>query len=295
MSAETNASTHALRSHIEHLAGTIGERNVYHPHKLKAAAHYIAHQWALQGYHVERQAYEVEGVTCENLEATRPGNARKSEIILLGAHYDTVPGSPGANDNGTGVAALLELSRLFATVHPELTLRFVAFVNEEHPFFANGTQGSMVYAKAAKKRGDKIRLMASLETIGSYFDAPGTQTYPPLFKHFYPDRGNFIGFVTNFRSGRAMRRLAKAFRANSDFPLETTATFPFIPGIGWSDHRSFWVEGYPAVMITDTAFHRYEHYHLPSDTPDKIAFPEFTRVTSGLYAAFADLARDGLT
>jgi hypothetical protein len=153
----------------------------------------------------------------------------------------------------------------------------------------------MVYAKAAKKRGDKIGLMASLETIGSYFDAPGTQTYPPIFKYFYPDRGNFIGFVSNFRSGRAMRRLAKVFRAHSDFPLETTATFPFIPGIGWSDHRSFWLEGYPAVMITDTAFHRYKHYHLASDTPDKIAYAEFTRVTSGLYAAFADLAREGLT
>ncbi len=293
MSTE-NASTHALRAHVEHLAGTIGERNVQRPHKLQAAAHYIAHQWSLQGYQVERQAYEVGGVTCENLEITRIGNARKNEIILLGAHYDTVPGSPGANDNGSGVAALLELSRLFAALTPELTVRFVAFVNEEAPFFANRTQGSMVYAQAAKKRGDKIKLMASLETIGCYFDAPKTQSYPPLFNLFYPDRGNFIGFVSNFRSGKAMKRLAKAFRAHSDFPLETTATFPFIPGIGWSDHRSFWIEGYPAVMITDTAFHRYEHYHLSSDTPDKIAYPEFTRVTSGLFAAFAELARQGL-
>jgi Zn-dependent M28 family amino/carboxypeptidase len=294
MSPNEKTSIHSLRAHVEHLAGTIGERNVHHPHKLRAAAHYIAHQWSLQGYSVARQAYEVSGVICENLEVTRLGNARNREILLLGAHYDTVPGSPGANDNGTGVAALLELSRLFAAITPELTVRFVAFVNEEAPFFANRMQGSMVYAQAAKKRRDKIRLMASLETIGCYFDAPRTQSYPPLFDLFYPDRGNFIGFVSNFRSGRAMKRLAKAFRAHSDFPLETTATFPFIPGVGWSDHRSFWVEGYPAVMITDTAFHRYKHYHLPSDTPDKVAFPEFTCVTSGLYAAFADLANSGL-
>jgi Zn-dependent M28 family amino/carboxypeptidase len=294
MGIDESALTHALRAHIDHLATTIGERNVHCPHKLQAAAHYIAHQWEQQGYAVERLCYDVAGVTCENLEVTRIGNARKKEIILLGAHYDTVPGSPGANDNGSGVAALLELSRLFAGIHPDLTVRFVAFVNEEAPFFANRQQGSMVYAEAAKKRGDDIKLMASLETIGSYFDAPGTQTYPPLFNLFYPDRGNFIGFVSNFRSGRAMKRLAQAFRANSDFPLETTATFPFIPGIGWSDHRSFWIEGYPAVMITDTAFHRYKHYHLPSDTPDKIAFPQFTRVTSGLYAAFAELARNGI-
>ncbi len=285
----------ALRAHVEHLAGTIGERNVHHPLKLHAAAHYIAHQWSLQGYHVVRQTYEVGGITCENLEVTRLGNARKNEILLVGAHYDTVRGSPGANDNGTGVAALLELSRLFAVAHPELTVRFVAFVNEEAPFFANRMQGSMVYARAAKARGDRIGLMASLETIGCYFDAPKTQAYPPIFKYFHPDRGNFIGFVSNFRSRSAMRRLAKAFRAHSDFPLETTATFPFIPGVGWSDHRSFWIEGYPAVMITDTAFHRYHHYHLPSDTPDKIAFPELTRVTAGLYAAFAELARGGVT
>jgi Zn-dependent M28 family amino/carboxypeptidase len=289
-----DASTDTLRAHIEHLAGTIGERNVHCPRKLHAAAHYLTHQWSLQGYPVERQAYEVGGVVCENLEVTRLGTTRRSEIILLGAHYDTVPGSPGANDNGTGIAALLELSRLFATFDPNLTLRFVAFVNEEAPFFTNRTQGSMVYAQAARRRRDDIRLMASLETIGSYFDAPGTQTYPPLFNLFYPDRGNFIGFVSNFRSGKAMRRLAEAFRAHSDFPLETVATFGFVPGVGWSDHRSFWYEGYPALMITDTAHHRYPHYHLPSDTPDKIAFPELTRVTSGLFAAFADLAQNGV-
>jgi Zn-dependent M28 family amino/carboxypeptidase len=294
MYAEAQASTQALRSHVEHLATTIGERNVHCPHKLRAAAHYIAHQWEQQGYVVERQSYEVAGVLCQNLEVTRVGKSRRNEIVLLGAHYDTVRNSPGANDNATGVAALLELSRLFATIDPELTIRFVAFVNEEAPFFANHQQGSMVYARAAKKRGDKIELMASLETIGSYFDAPGTQTYPPLFNLFYPDKGNFIGFVSNFRSGRAMKRLASAFRNNSNFPLETTTTFPFIPGIGWSDHRSFWLEGYPAIMITDTAFHRYEHYHLPSDTPDKIAYPQFARVTSGLHAAFTELAHNGV-
>jgi len=212
---------------------------------------------------------------------------------LLGAHYDTVPGCPGANDNTSGVAALLELSRLFTSIEPALTVRFVAFVNEEPPYFLTGQQGSVVYAKAARQRGDDIRLMASIETIGWYNSEPGSQRYPPLFNLIYPNRADFIGFVSNFRSRPALRRLAAAFRANSDFPLQTAATFAFVPGVSWSDHRSFWRQGYRAVMITDTAFYRYRHYHQPSDTPDKLAYPELARVTAGLYAAFSELARTG--
>ena len=173
-------------------------------------------------------------------------------------------------------------------------VRFVAFVNEEQPFSRTRQQGSIVYTEAARRRGDDISLMASIETIGWYSSEPGSQRYPPLFNLFYPDRADFIGFVSNFRSGSAMRRLAAAFRANSDFPLETAATFAFVPGVSWSDHRSFWRQGYRAVMITDTAFYRYRHYHQPSDTPDKLAYPELTRVTSGLFAAFLELARAGI-
>jgi hypothetical protein len=152
----------------------------------------------------------------------------------------------------------------------------------------------MVDAKAARARGDDIRFMASIETIGCYSDRLGSQSYPPFLKWFYPDRASFIGMVSNFRSRAAMRRLADVFRANSDFPLETAAVFPFVPGVSWSDHRSFWLQGYRAVMITDTAFYRYQHYHAPSDTPDQLAYPELSRVTSGLYAAFSELAREGL-
>ena len=283
-----------LRLHVEQLAGKIGERNVFRPAALQAAASYIEHEWEQQGYAVRRLAYDVAGVRCLNLEATRRGSAREREILLIGAHYDSVTGSPGANDNASGVSALLELSRLFANIEPALTVRFVAFVNEEPPFFITGQQGSMVYAAAARRRRDDIRLMASIETIGWYSSAPGSQSYPPLFNLFYPNRADFIGFVSNFRSRDPMHRLAAAFRANSDFPLETAATFSFVPGVSWSDHRSFWRQGYRAVMITDTAFYRYRHYHAPSDTPDRLAYPEFARVTSGLFAAFSELAQGGV-
>ena len=144
----------------------------------------------------------------------RSGGARQREILLIGAHYDTVTGSPGANDNASGVSALLEISRLFANVEPALTVRFVAFVDEEPPFFITRQQGSMVYAEAARRQGDDIRLMASIETIGWYSSQPGSQSYPPLFNLFYPKWADFIGIVSNFRSWAAMRRLAAAFRAN---------------------------------------------------------------------------------
>jgi Zn-dependent M28 family amino/carboxypeptidase len=294
MGVEEQALTQNLRTHVEQLAGEIGERNVFRPRGLQAAASHIEYQWEQQGYAVERLAYEVSGVRCLNLEITRGGGARKREILLIGAHYDTVIGSPGANDNASGVSALLEISRLFVSIEPALTVRFVAFVNEEPPFFMGHQQGSMVYAEEARQHGDDIRLMASIETIGWYINEPDSQSYPPLFNLFYPDRADFIGIVSNFRSRAAMRRLAAAFRANSNFPLETTAMFPFVPGISWSDHRSFWRQGYRAVMITDTAFYRYRHYHLPTDTPDKLAYPELTRVTSGLCAAFSELARGGV-
>ena len=136
--------------------------------------------------------------------------------------------------------------------------------------------------------------MASLETIGCYSSEPGSQRYPPMFRFFYPDRGNFIGIVSDFRSRTAMRRLATAFRAQSDFPLQTASTFRFIPGVAWSDHHSFWRQGYPAVMVTDTAFYRYRHYHAATDTPDKLAYPELAQVTLGLFKAFAVLAREGV-
>ncbi|MDE2180752.1 MAG: M28 family peptidase [candidate division NC10 bacterium] len=283
-----------LRAHVEHLAGQIGERNVSRPEALRAAADYIEAEWRRQGYQVIPHWYGLSGTQWANLEVTRPGNARPAEILLIGAHYDSVMGSPGANDNASGVAALLELSRLFADIVPALTVRFVAFVNEEPPFFLTRRQGSVVYAKAARARGDAIRLMVSLETMGCYRDERGSQHYPPLFGFFYPNRANFISFVSDFRSRALMYRAAQTFRRNSDFPLEHVATFRFIPGVAWSDHWSFWRQGYRALMVTDTAFYRYPYYHTSQDTPEKLAYPAFTRVTAGLAETFAALALGGL-
>lgn len=263
----------------------IGERNVFHPQALQAAEDYIRGCWQQQGYQVTPQDYVAMGVRSANLEITRRGSRHPDEIILLGAHYDSVRGSPGANDNGSGVAALLELSRQFSSVEHASSIRFVAFTNEEPPFFRTGRPGSMLYARQARRRGDAIRLMIALETIGSYSSTPGSQRYPPLFRYFYPDRGDYIAFVSNFRSRKPMHRLAEAFRASTDFPLQHVATSALVPGVAWSDHLSFWRKRYRAMMITDTAFYRYPYYHTAQDTPDKLNYDEFARMLNGLYRA----------
>jgi len=279
-----------LQYHVAQLADEIGERNVFRPDALRAAADYITGVWRGMGYVVVDQCYEVSGVNCANLEVIRAGRKRPEQMLVIGAHYDTVPGSPGADDNASGIAALLEISRQFLVIETDLTVRFVAFVNEEAPFFFSGDMGSMVYARAARYRGEDIRLMISLEMLGCYDDAPGSQRYPPLFRYFYPDRADFIGFVSNLRSRRMLRRIVQAFRAQSDFPVEHVATFAFIPGVALSDHLSFWREGYRALMVTDTAFYRYPYYHTHLDTPNRIDYASMARVTTGLSGAVASVA-----
>jgi len=282
-----------LERHVRTLAETIGERNVYRPQALARAEDYVARQLEAMGYEVVRQTYELQGVACSNLEVTRTGKRHPRNIVLIGAHYDSVLGSPGANDNGSGVAMLLELARRFAAVDVDRTVRFVAFVNEEPPFSFGEAMGSMRYARAARDRGDNIRLMLALETIGCYSDQPGSQDYPPLFRHFYPDTGNFIAFVSNFRSWRWLRRFTAAFRQHCNFPAEQVATFSWIPGVAWSDHQSFWRNDYPALMVTDTAFYRYPHYHMPTDTADHLNYAAMAALAEGLERAVLSLAMAG--
>jgi Zn-dependent M28 family amino/carboxypeptidase len=279
-----------LRGHVETLAGAIGERNVFRPAALRAAEEYIERTWREQGHSVRRQVYEVHGTPCANLEITIGGRGRPAETVLVGAHYDSIRGGPGANDNGSGVAALLAMGRRLSGSEPRRTLRLVAFVNEEPPFFYWGKMGSMVYAREARRRRERIRLMLSLETIGYYSEEPGSQQYPPLFRYFFPDRANFIAFVANFRSWPAMRRTVSAFRHHSTFPAEHVATFGFVLGVSWSDHLAFWRQGYPALMVTDTAFYRYPYYHTAADTPERLNYTALAEVTRGLCGAVADLA-----
>ena len=287
------ADSEILKKHVHALAAEIGERNVRCPAALAAAEAYIEKQWRAQGHAVAAQRYTVEGWDSANLEISIPGTGRPDEIIVVGAHYDSVQGSPGADDNASAVAALLEISRLLSGIRSARTLRLVAFVNEEPPFFFWGNMGSAVYAKAARQRGDDIRAMFSLEMLGCYSDERNSQRYPPLLRHFYPDRGNFIGLVSNLRSRTLLKKTVGAFRRQSDFPAESAALPAWVPGVAWSDQLSFWRQGYRGVMVTDTAFFRYPYYHTALDTPDRLDYARLSDVTAALARTFADLANGG--
>jgi Zn-dependent M28 family amino/carboxypeptidase len=280
----------SLRRRVEVLAGDIGERHVGRPAALHAAESYIASSLTALNLEVSRQTYFAEGVASSNLEVTLPGRDCPNEIVLVGAHYDTVPGSPGANDNASGVAGLIEIARALRPAELRRTIKLVAFVNEEPPFFYSREMGSRVYARAARRRGDDIRVMLSLEMLGCYSDAPGSQRYPPFLRHFYPDAGNFIAFVSNLRSRRVLLGVVSAFKAGSDFPAEKLASPRIVPGVSWSDQLSFWREGYTGVMVTDTAFYRYPYYHSAGDTPERLQYPEMARVVAGLARAVQTLA-----
>ena len=275
---------------VEKIAGEIGERNIWQYRKLAAAADFLEASLAEAGYKINRQNYQVENQTCCNLEVENRGTKYPEQIVVVGAHYDSVYGSPGANDNASAVAATLALARRFAGEKTAKTIRFVMFANEEPPFFLTGQMGSMVYAKSCKAKGETIVAMLSLETIGYYSDQPISQKYPFPFSMVYPSTGNFIGFVSNLSSRKLLHAVIASFRKNCKFPSQGGAIPEIIPGVNWSDHWSFWRCGYPAVMVTDTALFRYPYYHLPEDTPDKIDYDSLARVVSGLQTVIGEIA-----
>lgn len=288
--AEQAETRERLRAHVEMLAGTIGERNFTRPRALDSAANYVHQMLASFGYEVREQTYTLGGQAFRNVEAVLPGHARPGQIVVVGAHYDAVTGTPGADDNASGTAGMLELARMFANAPRDRTIRFVGFTNEEPPFFYTEDMGSRRYARAARERGDSIVAMLSLETIGYYSDSAGSQRYPPILGWFYPDRGNFIGIVGNIGSRALVHRVVREFRAAAPFPSAASAAPKQIPGISWSDHWSFWKEGYDAVMITDTAPFRNPNYHERSDRPETLDYDRMSRVVHGIASVVGSLA-----
>lgn len=270
-----------LRAIVTHLAENIGIRDHVHYDNLKEAAEYIARSFSELGYNVERQSYRVDGKAFDNIVARRPDGKKDGKIIVIGAHYDSCF-NPGADDNASGVAGLLELAGRFRGRELDSNIQFVAFVNEEPPFFKTELMGSRVYARKLKEAGKKVKAAIVLEMIGYYTDEKDSQRYPLLLGLFYPNRGNFIMVVGNFRSAGLVRKIRNGFRRQSDFPIESIVAPSFIPGIDWSDHASFWKEGYPAVMITDTSYLRNEHYHQPTDLPGTLGYNRMAVMLDGL-------------
>jgi hypothetical protein len=288
--ADLQALERRLMEHVRMLGGSIGERNLQQPAALRDAALYIRRVWTEQGFAVAEERYEVLGEPCANLLVEHRGAERPEQIVLVGAHYDSVVGSPGANDNGSGVALLLEMSRAFKGESLAKTVRFVAFVNEEPPYFLTEAMGSREHARRARRRGDDIVAMISLETLGYYSHARQSQHYPFPFGLFYPSTGDFVAVVGNLPSRKVVVEFLRHFMSETDFPVEGVATFGWIPGINWSDHWSFWKEGYPAVMLTDTAPFRYPQYHSRQDLAERVIGPEFARAAHGIIQAIRRMA-----
>ncbi|HYG69684.1 MAG TPA: M28 family peptidase, partial [Anaeromyxobacteraceae bacterium] len=278
-----------LRRHVEGIVA-LGPRDLAHPDGLDRAAEWIAAALREHAPFVTTQAFAAGGRTYRNVVARFGPPSR--ERIVVGAHYDAAGALPGADDNASGVAGLLELARLLAASPPPGTIELVAFTLEEPPAFAGPEMGSAVHAASLAREGVAVRLMLSLEMIGFFTDAKGSQSFPaPGLGLVYPTTGNFIAVVGRLGEGRVVRRVRDAMRAATPLGVESIAAPRSLPGVDLSDHRSYWDRGWPAVMITDTAFFRNPNYHGPGDTPDTLDYARMAQVVTGVHAAVLDSAR----
>jgi hypothetical protein len=279
-----------LKRHVVAIASR--PHNVAHYAELEAAARYLEAELAALGYQPQAQVFETEGKPVRNIEVViEPASAGPdTESLVVGAHYDSAGIAPGANDNGTGAAAIIELARLLKNFEPrDKRLRLVLFVNEEPPYDRTPDMGSWQYARMLKERGERVAGMVSLETLGCFSDQPGSQKYPAPFGLFFPDKANFIAFVALPGSRDFLHEVVGSFRRHAELPtIGGTAPDQF-DGVGWSDHWSFSRHGYPAIMITDTALFRYPHYHKTTDTPDKVDYEKLARITLALEQSIRDL------
>lgn len=289
-----------LRASVEVLADAtggvvrVGNRSIYYPRRFAAAAAWIHDQLTTYGYNRIGETFTERGSPTPNMEVTITGRSKPEEIVVIGAHYDAYQGAPGADDNASGVAACLHLARVYRDKPRERTIRFVFFVNEEPPAFQTALMGSWVYARACRERTDQIVAMMSVESIGYYSDAPNSQHYPEPMGSFYPNTGDFIAFVSDY-SNRALNKEAlRVFREHTKFPSHGASPPGVIPGVGWSDHWAFWQEGYPGIMVTDTATFRNPNYHTPQDAPSTLDYERMARVVGadgeGLRAVIDDWA-----
>jgi hypothetical protein len=290
---EETALAAKLKGHIAEIAAR--EHNLAHYDDLERVARYIRSTLASYGYAPGMQTFLVDGKTARNIDAIIDAQAVtvSPEVIVVGAHYDSAPGTPGANDNASGTAAVLELARLLRDLIGATAkrIRLVLFVNEEPPYFRSEDMGSLRYAKSLAAGHERVVAMYSLETIGFYSSEPRSQLYPAPFGFLFPDRGDFIAFVGLLGSRRMLRESIRSFRSHTQFPSIGGVAPGFIPGIGWSDHWAFAEQGFQAVMVTDTALFRYPHYHRPSDTADKVDVESLARVVKGIERVIRDAVR----
>ena len=279
-----------LRKHVKALAVNIGPRTPSNPDSLVRAANYIRSVFEEEGLSVREQAYQYYDQRVTNVLATVPATVGASAYYVVGAHYDTVPGTPGADDNASAMAVLLELAGRLRQARPKPPVVFAAFTLEEPPAYSTGHQGSRIFVRQCQSNGDSLLGAIILEMVG--YTAP-RQRYPLVSRWpGYPAQGNFVGIIGNWRSRRFGGSVLRGFRKNSDLPVESLF-LPFdgriLPETRLSDHAAFWDAGLPAIMVTDTAFFRNPNYHLPSDTIDTLDFTFMAQLVKSLELALLDL------
>jgi hypothetical protein len=281
-----------LEAHARAIAAE--PHNVRHPEALELAASHLEAALLGMGYPVHRQTFDTEGRKVRNIEIVIEPAHADAATLVVGAHYDSYLDAPGANDNATGAAAVVELARLLADLRHKspLRIRLVLFVNEEPPFFKTDRMGSLVHARQLKHTGERILGMLSLETLGFYSDRADSQHYPPPLGLFYPNKGDFVAFVGLTSSRAFVRETVGAFRKVAAFPSAGGTAPGIVQGIDWSDHWAYAQIGVPSLMVTDTAPFRYPHYHTPRDTPDQVDYERLARVVSGLERVIRDMAAD---
>jgi hypothetical protein len=282
-SPEVQVRVDALRRHVRVLAEDHHPRSIDDLRKLEAAGDYVLSELRAAGASPQIQAFDVDGVTHRNFIA-RFGPPQGS-VLVVGAHYDACGQTPGADDNASGVAGLLELARLLAAYPPRQAVELVAYTLEEPPYFRTEHMGSFRHARALADSGREVRLMLSLEMIGFFRDTPGSQAFPVAgLGAIYPDTGNFIAVVGGFENFAAMRRIKALALGASDLPVETINAPRSVQGVDFSDHASYWQFDMPAVMVTDTAFLRNPNYHEAGDTPDTLDYERMAKVVRAVHA-----------
>ena len=284
-----------LHRHVKELTVEIGSRSVHEYDNIEAAKEYIVDCLKAFGYEPSLQTFTYSRKKYSNIIASITGTKHPDETVIIGAHYDTARGTPGADDNASAVATLLEIARALKDFSPDRTLKLIFFVIEEPPIFKSEQMGSYIYAKEAKGRKENITSMMSLEMLGYYTNEKDGQTYPfPIMSRVYPSTPNFIAVVGNLKSTSLVGKVKHSLEAGSRIPVESLSALSFIPGVDFSDHRSFWKMGYPAVMITDTAFYRNPNYHKEDDTIDTLDFDKMAELLKGLIQAAKDLTDSSL-
>lgn len=294
LSPEESATRDFLSGHLEVLAKQIGERNSKKYSELQKSVDYITQQFKNIGYVPRFQEFDVDGKNYKNIEVELPGSDPDLAKVIVGAHYDSAVDSPGANDNASGVACILELARLLHGRQNVRTVKIVAFANGEAPFQATQNSGSYQYAQLAKSANAKIKGMLSLDEIGYYTDAPNSEKLPVNIFSYYPPEGNFVMAVADSQSANLCRTTVGEFRAYTKFPIEgiicQSSTNP--QGMIGADHCQFWNAGYPAVMLTDTGSDRYPNVHSQLDNLSQVDADKLSRVVSGLLSVVSNLANN---